>query len=191
MCTNFFACCHWQEVTTKLLYLPILCFCVETARRQRQSRKRRQRWVWGSIATAITLGTAALAWSYLPSGKSSSPSVSQSRAPETDHSSSKWSRFRQIRSTLGRKWNKTEPERSIFSYDIVNNNRKMMLTHFFLKGMLTLLVSCIRVCMQNSRVYSSCKIIPKYIKMQPPNVVEIFGQFWILRSIVSWKNFCC
>ncbi|KAK8717575.1 hypothetical protein V6N13_044836 [Hibiscus sabdariffa] len=45
---------------------------IEMARRERQRKKRRQRWVWGSIATAITLGTAALAWSYLPTGKGSS-----------------------------------------------------------------------------------------------------------------------
>ncbi|XWS45452.1 hypothetical protein CRYUN_Cryun15aG0137700 [Craigia yunnanensis] len=45
---------------------------VEMARRDRQRKKRRQRWVWGSIAAAITLGTAALAWSYLPTGKGSS-----------------------------------------------------------------------------------------------------------------------
>ncbi|GAV87753.1 hypothetical protein CFOL_v3_31179 [Cephalotus follicularis] len=44
---------------------------VEMARRDRQRMKRRQRWVWGSIAAVITLGTAALAWSYLPSGKGS------------------------------------------------------------------------------------------------------------------------
>ncbi|GMJ07913.1 hypothetical protein like AT3G50910 [Hibiscus trionum] len=45
---------------------------IEMARRERQRKKRRQRWVWGSIATAITLGTAALAWSYLPTSKGSS-----------------------------------------------------------------------------------------------------------------------
>ncbi|KAJ4822948.1 hypothetical protein Tsubulata_000301 [Turnera subulata] len=47
---------------------------VEMGRRNRLSRKRRQRWVWGSIAAAITLGTAALAWSYLPSARGSSAS---------------------------------------------------------------------------------------------------------------------
>ncbi|KAL4378078.1 hypothetical protein GQ457_02G014070 [Hibiscus cannabinus] len=47
---------------------------VEIARRDRQRKKRRQRWVWGSVATAVTLGTAALAWSYLPTGKGSSSS---------------------------------------------------------------------------------------------------------------------
>ncbi|XP_022740377.1 uncharacterized protein LOC111292325 [Durio zibethinus] len=51
---------------------------VEMARRDRQRKKRRQRWVWGSIAAIITLGTAALAWSYLPTGKgSSSASIPQ------------------------------------------------------------------------------------------------------------------
>ncbi|CAK9152364.1 unnamed protein product [Ilex paraguariensis] len=59
---------------------------VESGRCLRQRRKRRQRWVWGSIATTITLGTAALAWSYLPSGKTSSFS-NQSHTPEGDNAS--------------------------------------------------------------------------------------------------------
>ncbi|OIV94809.1 hypothetical protein TanjilG_22006 [Lupinus angustifolius] len=45
---------------------------VETARRERQRSSRRQRWIWGSITTAMALGTAAIAWSYLPMGKGSS-----------------------------------------------------------------------------------------------------------------------
>ncbi|KAL5063757.1 hypothetical protein RYX36_025494 [Vicia faba] len=44
---------------------------VEMARRERQRKTRRQRWIWGSIATAIVLGTTAIAWSYLPSSKGS------------------------------------------------------------------------------------------------------------------------
>ncbi|GAU36015.1 hypothetical protein TSUD_211530 [Trifolium subterraneum] len=44
---------------------------IETARRERQRRSRRQRWIWGSITTAIVLGTTAIAWSYLPSSKGS------------------------------------------------------------------------------------------------------------------------
>ncbi|KAJ9147058.1 hypothetical protein P3X46_029262 [Hevea brasiliensis] len=56
---------------------------VEVARRNRQVRKRRQRWVWGSIAAVITLGTAALAWSYLPSANGSSSS-NESMAPGHD-----------------------------------------------------------------------------------------------------------
>lgn len=59
---------------------------VEVARRLRQKRKRRQRWIWGSIGAAITLGGAALAWSYLPSGKGSS-SADDSHATKGDHSS--------------------------------------------------------------------------------------------------------
>ncbi|XP_076897838.1 uncharacterized protein LOC143551254 isoform X2 [Bidens hawaiensis] len=38
-------------------------------RRAREGRKRRQRWIWGSIAAAVTIGSAALAWSYLPGEK--------------------------------------------------------------------------------------------------------------------------
>lgn len=50
---------------------------IEMARRERQRKKRRQSWVWGSIATAITLGTAALVWSYIPTDTgSTAPSSS-------------------------------------------------------------------------------------------------------------------
>lgn len=52
---------------------------VETMRRLRQKRKKRQRWIWGSIGVAITLGSTALAWSYLPTTKPSSSS------PKTSH----------------------------------------------------------------------------------------------------------
>ncbi|KAK6125669.1 hypothetical protein DH2020_040595 [Rehmannia glutinosa] len=56
---------------------------VETARRLRQRRKRRHKWVWGSIATAVTLGSAVLAYSYFHSGKGSS-SQSRSHTPTVD-----------------------------------------------------------------------------------------------------------
>ncbi|KAF6171177.1 hypothetical protein GIB67_027983 [Kingdonia uniflora] len=39
---------------------------VDVARRDRQRRKEKQKWVWSSIGVVITLGSAALAWSYLP-----------------------------------------------------------------------------------------------------------------------------
>ncbi|KAL3527128.1 hypothetical protein ACH5RR_011784 [Cinchona calisaya] len=58
---------------------------VETARRLRQ-RRRRQQWIWGSVAAALTLGATVLAWSYFPSGKASSSS-NLSGAPEGDHTS--------------------------------------------------------------------------------------------------------
>ncbi|CAH8385088.1 unnamed protein product [Eruca vesicaria subsp. sativa] len=45
---------------------------IEVARRERQKRKKRQRWIWGSIAATITLGSAALAWSYVPASRPSS-----------------------------------------------------------------------------------------------------------------------
>ncbi|CAN8278663.1 unnamed protein product [Cochlearia groenlandica] len=45
---------------------------IEMARRERQKRKTRQRWIWGSIAATITLGSAALAWSYVPASEPSS-----------------------------------------------------------------------------------------------------------------------
>nr|GEY21482.1 hypothetical protein CTI12_AA533660 [Tanacetum cinerariifolium] len=39
---------------------------IETTRRARQIRKTRQRWIWGSILAAVTVGSAALVWSYIP-----------------------------------------------------------------------------------------------------------------------------
>ncbi|GAB2282758.1 hypothetical protein Dimus_017298 [Dionaea muscipula] len=49
---------------------------IERARHDRHKRRRRLRWVWGSVAVAITVGSIALAWSYAPGGK-----VSSSTAP--------------------------------------------------------------------------------------------------------------
>ncbi|KAJ6811199.1 uncharacterized protein M6B38_154275 [Iris pallida] len=42
---------------------------VEMARQHRHRRKRRQRWLWSSIGLAVTLGSAAIAWSYIPASK--------------------------------------------------------------------------------------------------------------------------
>lgn len=44
---------------------------VEMARQQRHLRKRRQKWIWSSIGLAVTLGAAAIAWSYVPTSKPS------------------------------------------------------------------------------------------------------------------------
>ncbi|KAM7265418.1 hypothetical protein ACFE04_003101 [Oxalis oulophora] len=55
---------------------------LEMTRRDRQRNKRIQKWVWGSAFTAITLGSAALSWSYLPSDKGSS-ATDNSVAPES------------------------------------------------------------------------------------------------------------
>ncbi|XP_073317964.1 uncharacterized protein [Primulina huaijiensis] len=57
---------------------------VETARRHRQKRKRKQIWVFGSIAAAITLGSAFIGWSYFHTEKGSSSSRSQSHMLEVD-----------------------------------------------------------------------------------------------------------
>ncbi|KAF3497436.1 hypothetical protein DY000_02055814 [Brassica cretica] len=54
---------------------------IEVARRERQKRKMRQRWIWGSIAATITLGSAALAWSYIPASR---PSSEASQTPKDD-----------------------------------------------------------------------------------------------------------
>jgi hypothetical protein len=51
------------------------------ARRERQRKRRRQKWIWGSITTVIALGTAAIALSYLPVGRGSS-SVEGHLVPE-------------------------------------------------------------------------------------------------------------
>ncbi|KAL8152003.1 hypothetical protein V2J09_021811 [Rumex salicifolius] len=60
---------------------------IELARRDRHRRNRMQMWVWGSIATAVTLGSVALAWSYIPNGGDTSSSSSQQlNASEIDAS---------------------------------------------------------------------------------------------------------
>ncbi|XP_014505815.1 uncharacterized protein LOC106765641 [Vigna radiata var. radiata] len=56
---------------------------VEMARRERQRRSRRLRWIWGSITTTLVLGTAAIAWSYLPVGRGST-SAAHDPVPEHD-----------------------------------------------------------------------------------------------------------
>jgi len=54
----------------------------EVARRDGQKRKRRQRWIWGSIAATITLGSGVLAWSYLPPGMLSSDEAQPQLSPK-------------------------------------------------------------------------------------------------------------
>ncbi|KAJ6845510.1 uncharacterized protein M6B38_287305 [Iris pallida] len=44
---------------------------VEMARQHRHRKKRRQRWIWNSVVLAVTLGTAAIAWSYSPASNPS------------------------------------------------------------------------------------------------------------------------
>ncbi|KAG7539513.1 hypothetical protein ISN44_As13g031510 [Arabidopsis suecica] len=55
---------------------------IEVARRDGQKRKRRQRWIWGSIAATITLGSGVLAWSYLPPGMLSSDEAQPQQSPK-------------------------------------------------------------------------------------------------------------
>ncbi|KAJ3686820.1 hypothetical protein LUZ61_015984 [Rhynchospora tenuis] len=40
---------------------------VEVARQQRNKRRIRQKWIWASVGLAVTLSSAAIAWSYIPS----------------------------------------------------------------------------------------------------------------------------
>ncbi|KQK00930.1 uncharacterized protein LOC100846000 [Brachypodium distachyon] len=49
---------------------------IEMSRQQRNKRKLRQKWFWGSVGLAVTLGTAAIAWSYLPTTQASPESDS-------------------------------------------------------------------------------------------------------------------
>lgn len=43
---------------------------IEMSRQLRNKRKMRQKWFWGSVGIAVTLGTAAIAWSYMPASQS-------------------------------------------------------------------------------------------------------------------------
>ncbi|XP_010263610.1 PREDICTED: uncharacterized protein LOC104601826 [Nelumbo nucifera] len=56
---------------------------IEMARQRRQRRKRRRKLVWGLVGTAIIVGAAALAWSYLPASRGSS-TTNHSDAPRGD-----------------------------------------------------------------------------------------------------------
>ncbi|MED6145920.1 hypothetical protein PIB30_029519 [Stylosanthes scabra] len=63
---------------------------IELARRDRQRRRRRmKRWLWSSIGSAIVLGSAAIAWSYLPTGKGSSSSADHDMVPEHEDAAAK------------------------------------------------------------------------------------------------------
>lgn len=55
----------------------------ELARRGRQKRRKVQTWVWGSIFATITLGSTALAWSYLNAKGSSSSHELHASEPDT------------------------------------------------------------------------------------------------------------
>ncbi|KAF3440996.1 hypothetical protein FNV43_RR19282 [Rhamnella rubrinervis] len=56
---------------------------IEMSRRDRERRKRRQRWIWGSIVATLTVGTAALAWSFIPSSGAGS-TTSDSQLPQSE-----------------------------------------------------------------------------------------------------------
>uniref|UniRef100_A0ACD5YS55 Uncharacterized protein n=1 Tax=Avena sativa TaxID=4498 RepID=A0ACD5YS55_AVESA len=53
---------------------------IEMSRQQRNKRKMRQKWFWGSVGIAVTLGTAAIAWSYVPA---SQPPAQESNSANT------------------------------------------------------------------------------------------------------------
>ncbi|XP_051193122.1 uncharacterized protein [Lolium perenne] len=54
---------------------------IEMSRQQRNKRKMRQKWFWGSVGIAVTLGTAAIAWSYVPAGQ---PHAQDSNSTNSD-----------------------------------------------------------------------------------------------------------
>jgi len=53
---------------------------IEMSRQQRKERKKRQKWFWGSVGLAVTLGATAIAWSYLPSSQPQASADSKSTA---------------------------------------------------------------------------------------------------------------
>ncbi|KAK4784702.1 hypothetical protein SAY86_019070 [Trapa natans] len=71
---------YYEAVNREMSYRNQEAF--ERARRLRQKWKRRQKWIWGSVAAAISLSTAAVLLSYLPEGNGTS-STSQAFEFET------------------------------------------------------------------------------------------------------------
>ena len=55
-------------------------FFPEMSRQQRKGRKKRQKWFWGSVGLAVTLGATAIVWSYLPSSQPQGSADSNSTA---------------------------------------------------------------------------------------------------------------
>lgn len=55
---------------------------IEMSRQQRKERKKRQKWFWGSVGLAVTLGAAAIAWSYIPSSQPQGSADSNSAASD-------------------------------------------------------------------------------------------------------------
>ncbi|CAN6233795.1 unnamed protein product [Urochloa humidicola] len=55
---------------------------IEMSRQQRKDRKKRQKWFWGSVGLAVTLGATAIAWSYLPSSQPQASADSNSTSSE-------------------------------------------------------------------------------------------------------------
>jgi len=55
---------------------------IKMSRQQRKERKRRQKWFWGSVGLAVTLGATAIAWSYLPSSQTQASADSNSPSSE-------------------------------------------------------------------------------------------------------------
>ncbi|KAL6912268.1 hypothetical protein ACP4OV_001073 [Aristida adscensionis] len=51
---------------------------IEMSRQLRNKRKQRQKWFWGSVGLAATVGVAAIAWSYIPSSQPQASSDSNS-----------------------------------------------------------------------------------------------------------------
>ena len=52
------------------------------SRQQRKEHKKRQKWFWGSVGLAVTLGATAIVWSYLPSSQPQASVDSNSTASD-------------------------------------------------------------------------------------------------------------
>ncbi|KAG6517298.1 hypothetical protein ZIOFF_020683 [Zingiber officinale] len=55
----------------------------ELARQRRNKRKRQQRWIWSSIALAVTLGVISIAWPCRIVSRSSAASKGDATEKET------------------------------------------------------------------------------------------------------------
>jgi threonine/homoserine/homoserine lactone efflux protein len=77
----FLLCCVFSTVVDLCLNNFFLWFA-EMSRQQRKERKKRQKWFWGSVGLAVTLGATAIAWSYLPSSQPQATADSNSASSE-------------------------------------------------------------------------------------------------------------
>ena len=73
LCTFVF-----QHINACIFFL----WFAEMSRQQRKEGKKRQKWFWGSVGLAVTLGATAIVWSYLPSSQPQGSADSNSTASD-------------------------------------------------------------------------------------------------------------